>query len=393
MKFDPIYTITPGVAKVLLEIERHKEAIDILPVTASLIASLRETARLMSTHYSTQIEGNLLTKEEVRKVAEGKKGGFPGRERDEREVRNYFKALEYVERELRANSELTEKLLMTIHSLVFVGTKKASPYREGQNVIKDGQTGRIVYIPPEAHDVAPLMKGLVDWINKSIEEQELPAPIIAGLAHYQFATIHPYYDGNGRTARLLTTFILHKTGYGMKGIYSLEEYYAKNLQGYYKALTIGKSHNYYGGRAKADVTPFLDYFLGGMAMSFRSVREKAQELKVQDKEQGAISYQTEMLRELKPQQRQAFSLFEKSREVTTNDIAKHLGLNTRSAHGLVKKWLEDGFVEIAEQSRKLRTYSLGGEWEQLISRKQKNRLDALEKSRDKGKDQSRDLER
>ena len=111
-------------------------------------------------------------------------------------------------------------------------------------------------MPPEAHDVSPLMKGLVDWINESIKEQELPAPIIAGLVHYQFATIHPYYDGNGRTARLLTTFMLHKMGYGMKGIYSLEEYYAKNLQGYYKALTIGKSHNYYGGRAKADVTPF-----------------------------------------------------------------------------------------------------------------------------------------
>jgi Fic family protein len=200
-------------------------------------------------------------------------------------------------------------------------------------------------------------------------EQELPAPIIAGLAHYQFATIHPYYDGNGRTARLLTSFILHKTGYGMKGIYSLEEYYAKNLQGYYKALTIGKSHNYYGGRAESDVTPFLDYFLTGMAISFRSVRDKAQELKDQKKEHNIIPYQTETLRELKPQQRQVFSLFEKSKEVSTIDIAKHLGLNTRSAHGLIKKWLEDGFVQIAEQSKKSRTYSLSQKWEQLISGK------------------------
>ena len=126
MKFDPNYTITLSITKALLEIERHKEAIDILPVTAPLIASLRETARLMSTHYSTQIEGNVLTKEEVRKVAEGKKGGFPGRERDEREVRNYFRALEYVEQELKANSRLTEKLIKTIHSLVFVGTKKSN---------------------------------------------------------------------------------------------------------------------------------------------------------------------------------------------------------------------------------------------------------------------------
>ncbi|WP_299272925.1 Fic family protein [uncultured Psychroserpens sp.] len=393
MKFDPNYTITLSLTKQLLEIERHKEAIDILPVTAPLIASLRETARLMSTHYSTQIEGNALTKEEVRKVAEGKKGGFPGRERDEREVRNYFRALEYVEQELKSGSKLTEKLIKTTHSFVLLGSKKATPYREGQNVIKDAQSGGIVYMPPEAHDVAPLMKGLADWINESIQQQELPAPIIAGLAHYQFATIHPYYDGNGRTARLLTTFILHKTGYGMKGIYSLEEYYAKNKNEYYKALTIGKSHNYYGGRAEADVTPFLDYFLSGMAVSFRSVREKAQELKDHNKEQKIMSYQTETLRELKPQQRQVFSLFEKSKEVTTNDVAEHLGLSTRSAHGLVKKWLEGGFVEIVEQSRKSRTYSLSKEWEQLISVKQRSRLEGLENLRDKGKDQSRDMER
>ena len=62
-------------------------------------------------------------------------------------------------------------------------------------------------MPPEANDVPKLMKSLVNWINSS--RDEIPCPIIAGIAHYQFATIHPYYDGNGRTARLLTTLVLH----------------------------------------------------------------------------------------------------------------------------------------------------------------------------------------
>lgn len=368
MIFKPKYTLSPKLTKELLEIERHKEAINILPVTATLIASLRETARLMSTHYSTQIEGNVLTQKEVQEIAKGKKGGFPGRERDEREVRNYFRALEYVEQELKVRSKITEILIQTIHSLVLIGSKKPTPYREEQNVIRDGATGGIVYMPPEAHEVSPLMKGLIDWINDSIKDQELPAPIIAGLAHYQFATIHPYYDGNGRTARLLTTFILHKTGYDMKGIYSLEEYYAKNLQGYYKALAIGKSYNYYGGRAEADISPFLNYFLNGMAISFRSVREKAQKLKELNKEQ-AIPYQTEKLRELRPQQRQAFSLFIKSKEVTANEIANHLGIKLRSSQDLVKKWVGSQFIEIIDQSKRSRTYSLTSEWEQLISGK------------------------
>ena len=88
----------------------------------------------------------------------------------------------------------------------------------------------------------------------------MPAPIVAALAHYQFATIHPYLDGNGRTARLLATLILRKAGYGLKGIYSLDEHYAKNLPSYYSALTVG-SHNYYDGRAEGDVTPFVSLFL------------------------------------------------------------------------------------------------------------------------------------
>ena len=72
------------------------------------------------------------------------------------------------------------------------------------------------------------MGQLLDWLRLS-EREGVPCPIRAWIAHYQFATIHPYYDGNGRTARLLTTLILHRGGYDLKGLYSLEEYYARDL--------------------------------------------------------------------------------------------------------------------------------------------------------------------
>ena len=111
-------------------------------------------------------------------------------------------------------------------------------------------------MPPEAKTVPGLMADLVAWINRQLHEGELPVPLIAALAHYQFATIHPYYDGNGRTARLLANLILHQAGYGLKGIYSLDEYYARQLTGYYEALTVGPPDNYHLGRAEADVTVF-----------------------------------------------------------------------------------------------------------------------------------------
>src|ERR1019366_3441380 len=157
------------------------------------------------------------------------------------------------------------------------GRRKAKPtrYRDGQNVIRDSRTRSIAYMPPKAKDVPRLMKALAAWISTS-QRDSLPCPIRAGIAHYQFATVHPYYDGNGRTARLLTTLILHLGGYDLKGLYSLEEYYARNLAAYYAALTLGPSHNYYVGRIESDITNWVDYFCEGVADSFESVRKRAQ---------------------------------------------------------------------------------------------------------------------
>ena len=256
MPFQPHFRISSATAKALMAIEASRVAVDRLPVTPQMIASLRESARLLTTHYSTQIEGNRLTLPQVEEVIAGG-GGFPGRERDEREVQNYYKAAGEIESLAALKRKLTEKDIQTIHGLAFEGKKRPTPYRDGQNVIRNSGSGAITYLPPEAKEVAGLMGELVMWINAEIESRDLPVPVIAALAHYQFATIHPYYDGNGRTARLLTTLILHRCGYGLKGIYSLEEYYAKNLRGYYAALTVGPSHNYHLGRAEADVSGFV----------------------------------------------------------------------------------------------------------------------------------------
>jgi Fic family protein len=380
MEFKPNFTISPELTQTLLEIERHKEAIDVMPVNSRTVASLRETARLLSTHYSTQIEGNELDVSEVEKLAHGHKGGFPGKERDEREVRNYFKALEYIETLFGGEKPVTEKQIMVIHSLVLTGAKRGTPYREGQNVIRDSRSGGIVYMPPEAKDVPGLIEGLTIWMNQQAKGQVLPAAIVAGLVHYQFATIHPYYDGNGRTARLLTTLLLHKMGYGLKGIYSLEEYYAKNLMGYYEALNIGDNHNYYMGRAEADVTPFLEYFLSGMARSFGSVRkevEKSRNLPQAD--------QTQKLRELRPMQRQLLSLFARSKEVSLQEMADHLGISSRAVYRNLTNWMDMGFICIVNPSKKGRSYGLTSEWEQVLIEVDPKLLD-IERARARSKD-------
>ena len=358
--FTPRFQITPALSKALMDIEASRQAVTDLPITVPVLTSLRESARLVSTHYSTQIEGNRLTQEQVEDVVHG--GTFPNRERDEQEVKNYFLALDYLDTLIKGQSRhIDESDIQILHGLVMEGKARPTPYRDGQNVIRDGGSRSIVYMPPEAKDVQALMHELIAWVNTEVSKAELPVPIIAALAHYQYATIHPYYDGNGRTARLLTNLVLHQSGYGLKGIYSLEEYYARNLQSYYQALTVGESHNYYFGRAEGDITDWVTYFCGGMADAFANIRVKALEAAKQ-----ADTDHTALLRELDQRQKQVLSLFQGSRYISTRDIANLLKIHPRTALNQCKKWLEAGFIIQHGDANKSRKYELADKWLELI---------------------------
>jgi Fic family protein len=358
--FNPIFSITPALASGLMRIEAIKQAIRTLPITPRVLANLRETARLFSTHYSTMIEGNRLTQEQVAQVIRGGQH-FPGRERDQDEVKGYYAALDEAERFAKRREKVSEVTVQRLHALVMGGGKtrvKSTPYRDGQNVIRDAQSGGIVYMPPEAKDVPWLMEQLITWIN---QKDELPVPIKAGIAHYQYATIHPYYDGNGRTARLLTTLILHLGTYDLKGLYALEEYYARDLKAYYEALTIGPSHNYYLGRAEADITKWIGYFIKGMATSFEKVRDQA----LREAEKGGKD-QSKLLRNLDSKQRRALTLFQKSREIVAKDVADLFGYRPRTAALLCQRWVERGFLETTDPAKKSRRYKLADTYASIV---------------------------
>jgi Fic family protein len=364
VRFAPVFTITPAIARVLMRIEAARQAVLMLPVTPRVLARLRETARLFTTHYSTMIEGNRLTQEQVAQVI-GASQHFPGRERDQDEVKGYYAALEDVERLAARGDHLTETAVSKLHALVMGGGRtrvKPTPYRDGQNVIRDSRSNSIVYLPPEAKDVPRLMEHFIAWLNAGKEtSEELPVPVKAAIAHYQYATIHPYFDGNGRTARLLTTLILHLGGYGLKGLYALEEYYARNLGEYYAALTIGPSHNYYLGRAEADITGWIAYFIEGMADSFERVREQTR----REAKTGTADHSS-LLRNLDARQRKVLTLFESSRELTAREIGGLFGYQPRTASELCRRWVEQGFLEVANAAKKSRRYRLAAPYEDMI---------------------------
>src|SRR6266446_8896215 len=156
--FNPTFAITPAMASALMRIEAVKQAIQTLPITPRVLANLRETARLFSTHYSTMIEGNRLTREQVAQVIGGDQH-FPGRERDQDEVKGYYAALDEAEHLAKRREKVSEATVQRLHALVMGGGKarvKSTPYRDGQNVIRDAHSKGIVYMPPEAKDVPRL---------------------------------------------------------------------------------------------------------------------------------------------------------------------------------------------------------------------------------------------
>src|SRR4051794_22966087 len=137
--FKPRFTITPKTASALMQIEAARQAVADLPMTAKIQARLRETARLLSTHHSTQIEGNRLTLDEATRVIQQDEH-FPGKQRDEQEVLGYYRALDELERLADRRTKITEKTVRTLHALVMGGKQgkvKPTPYRDGQNVIRD----------------------------------------------------------------------------------------------------------------------------------------------------------------------------------------------------------------------------------------------------------------
>ncbi len=359
--WSPRFTLTSAIARGLMQIEAARVLVDHTPLLPAAESELRAHARVRAVHYSTFIEGNRLTMSQAKAVMIDAKLQIAGRERDVSEVRNYWNALLRVEEWAEKKKPLTEDLIKRLHALVEVGPRaRPTPYRDGQNAIKNSSTGSLIYLPPEAKDVPALMASLVAWASEA-EGSGLPVPLIAGLVHYQFVTIHPYYDGNGRTARLLATFILHKGGYGLNGFFSLEEHHARDLPGYYQALTTHPHHNYYFGRSEADLTPWLEYFISTLAAVFEAVRLTAQKCAVEGLEE-----EPEDLRRLDHRARVVLGLFASKETITAPQVAAELGLSERMARNLLGTWVKDGWLVVTNPSRRARSYSLSAKYRQYI---------------------------
>ncbi|MFH1784554.1 MAG: Fic family protein [bacterium] len=272
MTFYPKYTITEKILNNLTAIASAREVIEQSYLVPKWEASLRRQAKLHNTHSSTAIEGNKLTLEQVEALAQGR--DVIATDKDKKEILNYLEALDRLD-SFSGKSKIKVQDLLNLHNLV---SKDVLPDNNKSGVFRNQQVfvGRRVfdgtgfkeeveYIPPEAKNVPHLVKEFIDWLNFD-KTWEINPVLVAGIAHYEIARIHPFIDSNGRTARLFATLILYLSGFDHRRLFALDDFYDRDRKAYYAALKTAQENN-------NDITKWLEYFTTGVAYSVDEVKE------------------------------------------------------------------------------------------------------------------------
>ncbi len=272
MSFSPKYTITDKILNNLTAIASAREIIEQACLVPKWEAKLRRQALLRNTHSSTAIEGNKLSLEQVEALSEGK--DVTATNKDKQEVLNYIEALEKIPA-LAEKGKIKAADLLNIHRILtknaMQNVSDSGTFRNRQvfvgKRIFDGTTFKEVveYMPPKTEEVSQLVEEFIDWLNLD-KTGDINPVLIAGIVHYEIAGIHPFIDGNGRTARLFATLILYLSGFDHRRIFALDDYYDRDRQAYYGALKTAQ-------QSSGDITQWLEYFTEGVVYSVKEAKD------------------------------------------------------------------------------------------------------------------------
>jgi len=240
-----------------------------LPILPALASTLQEELIKKSIFSTAAIEGNPLSEEDVSDLMNDK---VSGKERAEREIFNLKRAYAYLKRLKPAGGKLrmSEKLIKNIHLSITADINYSDntpgKYRSHKVQVGDKTHGS-TYTPPKIHeDIIMLMPKFVEWMN-SEDILTLDPFYRASLAHYHLALIHPFGDGNGRTARLLEALILQSADIKYVPV-MLSNFYYQNMDDYYLAFSSTQRDK------EKDMTKFLKFSLTGAVNSLREIKSR-----------------------------------------------------------------------------------------------------------------------
>ncbi len=346
-------TLTNDILKYITEIEKNRYRVSTVKISGSVARRLRKNSKKKSSYASNKIEGNPLSEEQVDEVIErDERKHFL---RPEQEARNYFLALNYLEEKAKTKEKFTKKLILDVQKRVEKGASKEKTGLRGPMppgvlfAVYDSQTGNPDYIPPEYSDVPGLLDELVEYVNTTDDHPLL----VAAIVHYQLVTIHPFEDGNGRTARLLSGYILDINGYGFNGIGSLEEYFAYDVNEYYASIQMGLPALYYSGRNEPphpDI--WINYFLRMVQLYSAKVCELSEGSR-DEEVTGSLSFLKAKEKELL-----LFLMKHYKGEFTPIEVSKRFDVTNRTIINRLSVLAKNGFVEPIIVNERIRSYRL-----------------------------------
>lgn len=346
-------TINNEILKKITAIEENKFSLKTIELPNIAKNRLRKNSKKKSSYASNKIEGNPLTESQANEAIE--RDAHKHFLKPEQEVRNYFLALNLLEEKLKAKEPFSKELLLEVQALVEKGASKEKIGLRGQMppgvlfAVYDSESGNPEYIPPEYTDIPSLIDELVDYVNTT-DDHPL---IIAAVVHYQLVTIHPFEDGNGRTARLMSGYILDFYGYGFNGIGSLEEYFAYDPDEYYASLQMGLPALYYSGRENPPHPEiWFNYFLRMVELYSKKVCELSKSSTVAELI-GSLSYMN-----IKEKELLLYLIKNSLLEFTPIEVSKKLGVTNKTVINRCAKLTSNGFLIPNIVKERVRSYSL-----------------------------------
>jgi Fic family protein len=274
--YSPKYTISNKILKNIGEIEAAKEVIENAPLVPSFEKQFQTDAVVRQVHHGTHIEGNDLSLLQTKKVLEGE--SIVAKHRDIQEVINYRNVVELLEELAFKRGGYGAEILKDIQKEAvgrIVLPDKVGQFRKSQVIIKNEETGEVILRPPSFVEVPYLIDDVMEWLN-SKKAKEIHPIILAGIAHYILVAIHPFVEGNGRTARAFASLILIKEGYDIKRFFALEEHFDEDPASYYEAFAEVDKQS--PKIAERDLTVWLEYFTHVVAVELTKIKERVRKL-------------------------------------------------------------------------------------------------------------------
>ncbi len=316
----PKYNINNRTLRLLEEIAGLKEKIQSASVKLPWIPALVRDAAVSLAHGSTAIEGCTLSIEAVESLFDGKEVvGYP--EKHVVMARNYLSAIKWIIKREK-DKIIDKKDILRLHEIIVTGALEGGKAGEYRRV--DVKAG--LHFAPHWKKIPGMMEEFTDWING--EANELPAVISSALMHLQFVTIHPFQDGNGRSARAFATWDLYRKGFDSLHIFSLDEVLNENRRFYISNLQYVQVE----GRP---IDIWLEYMCENVLETLERTYKRILAVGINEKLNVSLTLRQEKL----------LRLLQEKKLAGIREIAEALGTTLPGAHYVMKPRISSSVIE------------------------------------------------